>query len=140
MTLAKALSMTTIARLALLLAFLCTTGCGLRLASVSGKITYKNKPVTTGNILFVPEAGGPTATADIQKDGSYSLKTDKLSGAAPGRYKVMIISMQDTSTQLPEHRNPLPNLLLPEKYADQNRSGLFATVNEGTNEIHFPLN
>lgn len=131
--------MSSIGRLALTLVLCGTAGCGSRLAPVRGKVTYREKPVTVGNILFVPDAGGATATADIQKDGTYVLRTGDRPGAAPGRYKVMIVSMQDTSGQLPEQRNPLPGLLIPEKYSDMNRSGLIADVKDQENEIDFPL-
>jgi hypothetical protein len=115
------------------------TGCGGRLAPVQGTITYQGKPVTTGNILFVPDAGGPTAMSDIQRDGGYRLNTDGKPGAAPGKYKVMIISMEDTSARLPEERNPLPGLLLPARFGDLQKSGLTAEVKDQGNEIHFPL-
>lgn len=126
-------------RLVSLAAVLLLAGCGSRLAPVHGKVTYQGRPVTVGNVLFVPDAGGPTADGTIQQDGRYSLATDGRTGAAPGRYKVMIISMEDTAGRLPEERNPLPGLLLPEKYADQQRSGLTADVKDGPNEINFPL-
>ena len=124
--------------LVLLLAVL-ATGCGSRLPSVQGTVTYQGKPVTKGNILFVPDAGGPTAEGVIGADGRYTLTTDRQPGAAPGPYKVMIISMADTVGRLPEERNPLPDMLLPTKYADQFKSGLTAHVKDGANEIDFPL-
>lgn len=114
-------------------------GCGPGLAPVRGKITYKKRAVTTGDILFVPDAGGPTATGKIGSDGSYNLVTDGRRGAALGSYKVMIVSMEDMAGKLPEERNPLPKLLLPEKYADLLKSGQTAQVKQGENEINFPL-
>jgi hypothetical protein len=114
-------------------------GCGPGLAPVRGKVTYKDRPVTTGDILFVPDATGPTAMGKIDSQGSYELSTDGRRGAAPGSYKVMIVSMEDLAGKLPEERNPLPRLLLPEKYADLQKSGLKAEVKPGDNEINFPL-
>ena len=122
-----------------LLAVLLLAGCGPGLSPVRGKITYKGRPVTTGDILFVPDAGGTTATGKIATDGSYDLSTDGRRGTAPGAYKVMIVSMEDTAGKLPEERNPLPRLLVPEKYSDMLKSGLTARVKSGDNEIDFPL-
>ncbi len=111
-----------------------------RTALVRGKITYKSNLVTSGTITFVPETPGPSATAEIQKDGTYVLSTyGNGDGAVLGRHKVMIISLEDNTGRLPEERNPLPNMLLPAKYSDIQTSGLTAEVGEGTNEINFPL-
>ena len=120
-------------------------GCGARsdqqpTAPVHGKISYKSKPVTTGTITFVPSKSGPTATGEIQKDGTYKLTSYAPDdGAVLGSHTVMIISMQDQANRLPEDRNPLPPPMIPMKYSNNERSGLTATVKAGDNIINFDL-
>ena len=58
--------------------FLVIAGCGGESdfkVSVSGDVTYDGKPIATGDIRFIPEAGpkAPGAGGTI-KDGSYSLE------------------------------------------------------------------
>src|SRR5262245_61633132 len=70
------------------------------LAVVKGKITYKGKPVPNGTVNFLPDDGNkPSASGEIQPDGSYSLKTimgtRPSDGAVLGKHKVMVVAMQD---------------------------------------------
>jgi hypothetical protein len=107
---------------------------------VHGKITYQGKLVTTGTITFVPNATGPSATGEIQKDGTYVLRTyGKEDGAVLGKHTVMIISLQDQAGKLPEERNPLPPMILPDKYRHNQKSGLTAEVKDQDNVINFDL-
>lgn len=58
---------------------------------VKGKVTYKGKPVTKGQVVFRSADGGKDAFGDIQPDGSFELSTDKAGdGAAKGTYKVSV--------------------------------------------------
>lgn len=118
------------------------SGCGgsaYRTVVVGGTVTYQGKPVTSGTITFVPDKPGPAASGTIRPDGTYVLSTDGVPGAVPGRYTVMIISLGDTAGGLPEQRNPLPALRLPEKYSNNRRSGLTAEVEHRDNVINFAL-
>ena len=118
------------------------SGCGgsvYRTAPVGGTVTYQGKPVTSGTVTFVPETPGPAASGAIRPDGTYVLSTDGVPGAVPGRYTVMIISLGNTAGVLPEQRNPLPPLRLPEKYSNNRRSGLTAEVLDRDNVINFAL-
>jgi hypothetical protein len=118
------------------------SGCGgsaYRTVPVEGTVTYQGKPVTSGTITFVPEKPGPAASGTIRPDGIYVLSTDGAPGAVPGRYTVMIISLGNTAGVLPEQRNPLPPLHLPEKYSNNRRSGLTAEVLHQDNVINFAL-
>jgi hypothetical protein len=115
-------------------------GCGdggAKLAPVRGTITYKGQLVPQGTVMFQPEAG-PAATGEIT-DGSYILKTDKRGGAMLGKHRVTVISLQDQSGRLPEHRNPLPPPLVPLEYSFPDRSGLSAVVEDKDNVIDFAL-
>lgn len=111
-------------------------GCsGGDASSLTGAVTIKGAPVTTGVIGFrregVPVAGGP-----INADGSYSVTL------SPGEYKVRI----DAPAPLPpgwKEGQPLPPAtarLVPENYANFDTSGLTATVTgESSQKVDFAL-
>lgn len=128
--------------LALGLACLLTFGCteGMKTAPVKGKLTYKGKPVPNGTITFIPEGNGPSATGEIQSDGSYELTTYKSGdGAVLGKHTVMIVAVQDQGDRLPEDRSPLPPPIVPAKYLSNQTSGLTAQVKDEENTIDFHL-
>lgn len=117
-------------------------GCGsdrLRTVPVRGTVKLDGKAVPNGTIMFVPSSG-PTATAEIQPDGSYSLTTyQKGDGAVPGNYTVVVIAMADTSKVLPEERNPLPPSIVPDLYTSVATSPLRAEVKDQENVLEFNL-
>jgi len=124
-----------------------TIGCGgsgAGLAVVKGKVTYKGKPVPNGTINFLPTDGNkPSATGEIQPDGSYSLKTFVTNrpgeGAVIGQHKVVIVAMVDMASRLPEERIPLPPPIVPVKYTSPATSDLTANVEDKENVIDFDL-
>lgn len=117
-------------------------GCGSgrpETAVVRGKIIYKEKPVPNGTITFIPKAG-PSATGEIQSDGTYTLTTFRPGdGAILGEHIVIIVAMQDMSNRLPEERNPLPPPIVPDKYTNIATTDLKAQVSAGENVIDFKL-
>ena len=123
-------------------AVLALAGCGsnqLKTAVVRGTVTYKGKPVPNGTISFVPTSG-PSATGEIQPDGSYVLTTyRKGDGAVLGPHTVVIVAMQDMSDRLPEARQPLPPAIIPLKYTSLATSDLKADVENKENTINFDL-
>ncbi len=120
----------------------CSVGCGSdrpKTAVVRGKVTYRGKAVPNGTISFVP-ASGPTATGEIGPDGSYTLTTfRKGDGAVLGAHRVVITAMQDSSTRLPEERNPLPPPIVPLKYTSIATTDLKVEVKDQENVHDFPL-
>ena len=125
--------------LSLVLLFGCTRGGDLPTAPVSGKVTYKGKPVPSGTVMFVPEKG-PPATGEIGKDGSYSLGTyGKNDGAVLGKHKIAVTAVADMSDRLPEDRNPLPPPIVPSKYLSQDTSELTFEVKQGKNVADLDL-
>lgn len=123
------------------LAFLagCSSKRGLETAPVSGKVTYKGKPLPNGTVMFVP-GEGPAATGEIDKDGNYQLTTYAAGdGAVLGNHKVSITALADIGSALPEQRNPTPPSLLPAKYLSHDTSGLTVEVKRGNNEANFEL-
>jgi hypothetical protein len=134
----------------LLFAAMCLSlvlGCGRGgegLAVVKGKITYKGKAVPNGTVNFLPaDPNKPSATGEIQADGSYAMQTYLRSrpsqGAVIGKHKVVIVAMQDMASRLPEERIPLPPPIVPIKYTSPATSDLTADVEDKENTIDFDL-
>jgi hypothetical protein len=51
---------------------LALSGCGSKVGSVSGKVTYQGKPLSSGLVIFVDKDGKVSEPAGIQVDGSYT--------------------------------------------------------------------
>jgi hypothetical protein len=128
-----------ILRLYLFGGLLVTVGCGgSGLVSVKGKVTYEDKPVTSGTVNFISEDG--SAYGELKPDGSYELMTNEPGdGARPGTYKVTVIAMQDQGSALPEAKNPLPPPTVPLKYTSLATTDLTAEVGNKDNVINFQL-
>jgi hypothetical protein len=130
---------------ALLVALPCGCSRGNQgLAVVKGKVTYNGKPVPNGTINFLPIDGNkPSATGEIQSDGSYAMKTflgnRPSDGAVIGQHKVVIVAMVDMASRLPEERIPLPPPIVPIKYTSPATSDLTAEVEKKENTINFDL-
>lgn len=127
--------------LCLLAATLAASGCdgGIKTYPVRGKVTYNGKAVPNGTVTFI-SATGPSATGEIQKDGSYSLKTTGAGNGAPaGSYTVIVVAMEDMGDRLPEERKPLPPPLVPNKYTSAATTDLKAEVEAKDNVIDFDL-
>ena len=117
-------------------------GCGqkVKLARVTGKVTYKGNPVPNGGITFLPDPSGPPASGSIGPDGTYTLQTADLGeGAVLGKHAVMITALQSGEAKGPEERDPLPPPIIPTKYGSTSTSGLTAEVKDGDNVINFEL-
>ena len=111
------------------------------LVPVSGKVTVSGKPLTQGAITFVADGSGTTAASEIDATGKYTLSTHKPGdGVAPGSYKVRIESWA-TPPRMDETGTHPGKLAIAEKYLDAQRSGLTATVKDGseTQEFNFDL-
>ncbi len=125
-----------------------SVGCGsdnrLETATVSGKVSYNGDPLAIGSLLFVPVGGGPSAQANIEPDGSYSMGTYELTdGAIPGEHKVMITAITAPGgSGLPEDavgNDGAPVSVIPEHFGNLEKSGLVITVKSGKNNVDFVL-
>jgi hypothetical protein len=110
-----------------------------QLAPVKGKVLYKGRPLQGGVIVFTPDTGrgthGNLAVADIQPDGTFTLKTNDVLGAVTGYHRVTVGWVQP-----PPGPGAAPVSLLPAKYRDPNQSGLSCeVVANKTNTIDFEL-
>jgi hypothetical protein len=109
-------------------AMLGLAGCGSpkppALAPVRGLVTYQGAPLPGGLIVFTPddESGshGPCALGVIGPDGRYTLSTDGVPGATPGRHRVTVSGPTTSGWMLPGHlRDPALSGLQAEVQAGQ---------------------
>jgi hypothetical protein len=126
------------------LTFLALAGCGDRSKSgppVRGQVLYRGDPVAGGLIVFVPNpdrgSDGPTATAVIEPDGSFTLVAADGKPVAPGWYRVAV-APKAGSVDVPTAERPYPGL--PAKYRNPVLSGLEREVKAGAeNTFAFDL-
>src|SRR3954470_23451979 len=64
------------------------------LTRVSGTVSYQDRPLQGGTIVFIPDqergTTGSLIHADIQLNGAFSLRTGTQDGVAPGTYRVTV--------------------------------------------------
>jgi hypothetical protein len=91
---------------------------------VKGKVTFKGKPLTQGEIVFEPADGfGREAHGKIQEDGTFELTTFKTGdGAVPGTHRVAVSGTSKKDA-------------VPIKYKDTNSSKMEVEVLEGKGEL-----
>lgn len=101
--------------------------------TVTGKVTVKGKPLTTGRVNFISNTIGTGAGGDLKPDGTYALD-----GPVPlGNYNVFITFDIPPSQRGTAAENVLKSV--PEKYQTQATSDLTAEVNGDVNEQDFDL-
>lgn len=134
-------------------------GCGSK-ATVTGTVTYKDKPIPSGTILFAPDSGAPSVNAPIN-DGKYTAervptgpaKVSITSVYTEGEAQFMAKKMggkmgppkdapippearkafEEESTQLKK------GIKIPDQYGDPATSGLTFTVKSGRQTKDFKL-
>lgn len=119
------------------------TGCGggMPMGKVTGKVTFKGRPVGEGTVRFQPKLG-PAAAGPLSSDGSYELTTKTPhDGTVVGSHTVTIqplmpFNMDMESRKIISKPKAIP---IPEKYRDPATSGLTAEVKSGQNEVNFEI-
>jgi hypothetical protein len=90
-------------------------GCGydngLKLARVSGKVTFKGEPVKNGTVFFMPDEGkgtiGPSAVGSIRDDGTYVASTDYAGdGVIVGSHKIGLTGLEPVSAAIDPEKEP----------------------------------
>lgn len=123
-------------------------GCGKKnefeTAKVSGTVLYKNEPIKIGSLVFVPTGNGPSAQANIDRNGNFDMGTyETADGAILGQHKVMIHALTGSGgTGLPEDAvkgDGSLKSIIPERFGDLEKSGLVVDVQPGTNVVNFEL-
>jgi hypothetical protein len=128
----------------MLLSLAITTGCGgekrPQRFALDGTVTLDGKPLTDGNIRFLPAAGTDRAMVGAQiGEGRFVIPAEK--GVVPGTYRVEIGASRKTGRKVPG-LSPQPmdefEQFLPERYNVQ--STLTAEVTAaGPNRFEFAL-
>lgn len=117
---------------------------------VSGKVVYADgQPVKAGLITFEPadDKNGWAASGPIESDGSFTVaSTDKLTGAKPGKYRVVITppegeGAEDEGTDEGEGgaKVVLPPATIDPKYQTVETTSLEAEVKPQSNTFTFTV-
>jgi hypothetical protein len=127
----------------LLAALTALAGCSAAtgpVVPVQGIVTCDGKPLTTGTVVFRPDAArgntGPDAIGSIEENGEFVLATragdSTRDGVAPGWYKVGVVAVRppDPNAMRIGGMPPPATPLIPIKYADAGSSGLSVEVVE----------
>src|SRR5947209_7685518 len=121
---------------------------GARKSEVTGKVTYKGKPVVYGAVILVSTDGLTAAAGPIQPDGTYTV-----TGMKPGEVRVGVIS-RNPSAQQRQHNlrwakitRPVEQAALkakvdfkkwfklPEKFEEPETSGVSFVLKGGQQDI-----
>jgi hypothetical protein len=111
-------------------------GCGSKKGSVSGKVTYQGKLLSTGMVIFVDKDGFVSPPAGIEVDGTYSANNVPV-GPVTVCVEVLPILGGDTGG---DPKQPRPRYVpIPEKYKDAKQSDLKFDVKPGANDYDIEL-
>jgi len=109
------------------------------MVEVTGEVTFRERPLTTGAVVLQSDEGDQLEPARISAEGVYRLR------APAGAYRVAVIAMpslnqENTAAHNPEESHAPVRLLLPEHYSRPETSRLQITVKPGmTNDIPLKL-
>jgi hypothetical protein len=132
--------------------FVGATGCGSK-GTVTGKISYRDKPVPGGTIFFLTEGKG-TFESKIQPDGKYTvenvpagtvkiyLETESIRPAPrPKMPKPPKDQVPPGAEDNPVYGAPAANryVKIPDKYTSPEKSGLTLDVRGGNQDYDIPL-
>ena len=126
------------------------SGCGqsssLDTIPVGGRVIYEGKPLTIGEVRYLPKdaAHGRVARGEIQSDGSFKLTTLKANdGVLAGEYRVVVViyahQFEDQAAQHLRRANEnrggavvtkKPRSPIPARYYRPESSGLTDTVDD----------
>jgi hypothetical protein len=120
-------------------------GCGDRAGAPQRVTVYEvkgtvlladGKPLKGGHIYFVPQDGALTSEGKIGPDGIFSLVTGNSGDGAPsGDFKVRIEPEDPSLLPGPTPSARTRRLPFPQKYLDEDSSGLKVTVKAEANRL-----
>ena len=116
-------------------------GCGQRAATISGKVTFQDVPITTGTIAFISQNG--TVVSGTIEGGIYTVTGVEIGPDATVTVMSHVPSPMMQPPTGPEAgvpvRAPLKYVPIPDRYSDPKRSGLTCQVIEGRQTRNFAL-
>jgi hypothetical protein len=120
-------------------------GCGKKTATITGKVTYNNKPVTSGEVVFLAQDGHARAHGPIRPDGSFTV-TNAPAGPVqvtvdnPPPATVHVTSKNSNDPEVRDARQQAAHYVAtPPKYGDPKQSGLRFDARPGSNEYNIAL-
>jgi hypothetical protein len=103
-------------------------GCSRR-ATVKGKVTYRDRPVTYGSVIFL-SADKTARSAVIEPDGTYTVEKVR-----PGTVKIGVISRDPSMGEhgkKPDHAQAAKDWFpLPKNLEDPEKSGYECSIGSG---------
>jgi hypothetical protein len=117
-------------------------GCGPSVTEVSGTVTFKDRRLTSGSVIFVGQDGESSSSA-IAEDGSYRIEK-----APIGLVRIAVAShprvppglMKSPGQAAALREDPKDGTVkIPEKYEDHKTSGLDYTVERGSHTFNIDL-
>jgi hypothetical protein len=116
-------------------------GNGEKLLPVSGKVSYKGQPLTTGTVILVADAAKGNTTkheprGPIDDQGNFEVGISGRPGAPPGWYKVAVVANKPPNPSKPY---AVTGSLLPKKYSDAKTSELAIEVTEKPNDHAYDI-
>jgi hypothetical protein len=115
-----------------------SVGCGQKssLGTVRGTVTLDGKPLPSGNIVTLPDAG--RGARGVIHDGQFELGTEATSdGVVIGTHRVAISANEPGSGSGPEAT--AGKSLVPIRYSNPSTSGLTVEVKAGNNTPELKL-
>lgn len=113
------------------------SGTAIPTATVQGKVTFDDKPVTDAKVQLQHAETGNAAVATVDGEGKYSISTP----IHAGKYSAIVVPNDEapaagsvaTPPKPKEHKD------IPEKYRQVATSGFTTTINKGENTFDLPM-
>jgi hypothetical protein len=112
-------------------------GCGPKVGTVSGKVTYKGEAVPGGFVDFIPQTGSQKGTVfpgTIDTSGNY-----KVTGVPVGPVQILVRRPGGAPTRPQPGERPAPRRQYPTHYDTPEGSDLKFTVASGSQEYNIDL-
>jgi len=137
----KHLAVRFVSALVFLVAGLALCGCTSsdKAASVSGKVTYNGKPVTSGVVVLIGKGGKMSDLGEVKDDGTYSIAhaptgTVKVSFDNPPPYTTRGGGAAADEEAKEAAAQAKKYVATPPKYKDPDQSGLTFELKVGRND------
>jgi hypothetical protein len=100
-------------------------GCGKSTGylPVTGTVSLDGVPLEGASVAFIPKEGdGPAAYSTTNAAGEFELSTHKDTGAAPGKYTVLVTKLDSAAPKNAGKNAAGPRSLVPEIYGSREKS------------------